>query len=277
MEAAVRAGTEGEPVAYRQLAADLRAAIAAGRYPEGERLPTEAELMASTGLGRQTVRRAFQELATEGAIYRVPGRGTFALPGAGRYLRSFGSIDDLMALSEDTELRIVEPLHVLASVEVAAQLQAGAGTVMSMSFLRLHDGAPFCHTRVHLPTGIGRRLGGLPEMASLAEPGARARFTMISLVDRVSERPIHSAAQDATAVAADADIAHWLGCAPGRPVLRIERLYRDRELTPLELAVNHFHPDRYSYRIQLRTRVDHTAAPSARPGPRCTTSRRWTG
>jgi GntR family transcriptional regulator len=249
VQAAVRPG----PVAYRQLALELRDAIAAGRYPAGARLPTEAELMATTGLGRQTVRRAFQELSAEGAIYRVPGRGTFAVPGAGRYLRSFGSIDDLMALSEDTELQVVEPLHVLASVQIADRLQAGADTVMTMSFLRLHDEAPFCYTRVHLPVQVGRALRGLPELTALAEPGARARFTLISLVDRVSERPIHSAAQDATAVAADADIAHWLGLAPGRPVLRIDRLYRDRELTPLELAVNHFHPDRYSYQLQLRT------------------------
>jgi DNA-binding GntR family transcriptional regulator len=268
VEAAVRPGPDSEPVAYRQLASDLRAAIAAGRYPAGERLPTEAELMATTGLGRQTIRRAFQELATEGAVYRVRGRGTFAVPGAGRYLRSFGSIDDLMALSEDTELQVVEPLHVLASVEIAEQLQAGADTVMTMSFLRLHEAVPFCYTRVHLPMQVGRGLRELPEVAGLAEPGARTRCTMISLVDRVSERPIHSATQNATAVAADADIAHWLGCEPGQPVLRIDRLYRDRELTPLELAVNHFHPDRYSYRIQLRTRLDHPAAPPAGPGTR---------
>jgi hypothetical protein len=58
-------------------------------------------------------------------------------------------------------------------------------------------------------------------------------------------------------LAADAEVAHRLGCAPGLPVLRIDRLYRDRDLTPLELAVNHFHPDRYSYRIQLRAQPDH--------------------
>jgi DNA-binding GntR family transcriptional regulator len=247
----------GEPVAYRQLASDLRGAIAAGVYPVGQRLPTEAELVRTTGLSRQTVRRAFQELAAEGVIYRVPGRGTFAVPGDGRYLRSFGSIDDLMSLSLDTELQVVEPLHVLASVDIADQLQPGADMVMSISFLRLHDGVPFCYTRVHLPMEIGRRLRELPEVAGLAEPGARARFTLISLIERASEHPIHSAAQDATAVAADPDVAHRLGCAPGLPVLRIDRLYRDRELTPVELAVNHFHPDRYSYRLQLRAQPDH--------------------
>jgi GntR family transcriptional regulator len=265
---AVPAGPAGGPewpgrgAAYRQLAADLRQAIAAGRYPPGQRLPTETELVSATGLSRQTVRRAFQELAFEGAVYRVRGRGTFAVPGDGRYLRSFGSIDDLMALSLDTELQVVEPLHVLASVEIAAQLagpeEAGGpgadGLVMTISFLRLHDGVPFCYTRVHLPLETGRKVAALPEVAALAEPGARARFTMISLVDRVSGRPVRSAVQTATAVAAGADTARRLGCAPGLPVLRIDRLYRDRDLRPAELAVNHFHPDRYSYRLQLRSR-----------------------
>ncbi len=248
----------GEATAYRQLAAGLRQAVADGRYPPGQRLPTEAELVASTGLGRQTVRRAFQELVSEGVIYRVRGRGTFAVPGEGKYLRSFGSIDDLMALSLDTELRVVEPLHVLASVTVAETLRVPEDSVMAMSFLRLHDGIPFCYTRVHVPLEIGRRLRELPELGALTEPGDRARFTVISLVDQVSDRQIHNAVQNATAVAADPDTARRLGCPAGVPVLRIERLYCDRDLVPLELAINHFHPDRYSYRLQMRGRVDHS-------------------
>jgi GntR family transcriptional regulator len=68
-------------------------------------------------------------------------------------------------------------------------------------------------------------------------------------------------------VAADADIADWLGCTPGLPLRRIDRLYRDRELTPLELAVNHFHRDRDSCRIQLRTWLDYATSPTAH-GPR---------
>jgi DNA-binding GntR family transcriptional regulator len=252
-----RAVPEGpaEGSAYRQVASGLRQAIAAGQYPVGQRLPTEAELVTATGLSRQTVRRAFQELVTDGAIYRVRGRGTFAVPGDGKYLRSFGSVDDLMALSLDTEMQVVEPLHVLASLEAAGQLQVDDDMVMAMSFLRRHEGAPFCYTRVHVPMELGRRLRDLPELAGLAEPGARGSVTVISLIERVSDHPIHSALQNATAEAATEELARRLGCAAGVPVLRIDRLYRDRELRPLELAVNHFNPDRYSYRLQLR-RVD---------------------
>jgi GntR family transcriptional regulator len=252
--------------AYRQLASELRQAISAGRYPAGQRLPTEAELVSATGFGRQTVRRAFQELVTEGAIYRVRGRGTFAVPGDGTYLRSFGSVADLLALSLDTELQVVEPLHVLASVQIAERLEVADDKVMAMSFQRLRDGLPFCFTRVHLPLQLGRRIRELPDLAELAEPGARGRFTVIGLIERVSEHPIHAALQDATAEAASADIARQLGCAPGCPVLRIDRLYRDRELRPVEFAINHFNPDRYSYRLQLRRRVDPSgwAAPARR-------------
>jgi hypothetical protein len=182
-----------EGSAYRQVASGLRQAIAAGRYPAGQRLPTEAELVSATGLSRQTVRRAFQELVTDGAIYRVRGRGTFAVPGDGKYLRSFGSVDDLMALSLDTEMQVVEPLHVLASLESADRLQVEDDLVMTMSFLRLHEGAPFCYTRVHVPMELGRRLRDLPELAGLAEPGACARVTVISLLERVSDHPIHGA------------------------------------------------------------------------------------
>ena len=248
----------GGATAYRQLAADLRQAVADGRYPPGQRLPTEAELVASTGRGRQTVRRAFQELVSEGVIYRVRGRGTFAVPGDGAYLRAFGRIDDLPALSLDTELRVVEPLHVLASVTVAETLRVPEDSVMALSFLRLRDGLPFCFTRVHVPLEIGRRLRELPELGALTEPGDRARFTVMSLVNRVSDQPVHSAAQNTTAVAADPDTARRLGCPAGVPVLRIERLYCDRDLVPLELAINHFHPDRYSYRLQMRGQADHT-------------------
>ena len=175
--APLRAVPEGpsEGSAYRQVASDLRQAIAAGRYPAGQRLPTEAELVASTGLGRQTVRRAFQELVTEGVIYRVRGRGTFAVPGDGKYLRSFGSIDDLMALSLDTELQVVEPLHVLASVEVAGQLRVGAGVgartgvLIDISVMRQIGVSPR-HDRILIrQLGPGRHpllpLGGLCELA----------------------------------------------------------------------------------------------------------------
>ena len=98
MAAAPQTG-KGE-AAYRVLAEELRQGILRKTFPEG-RLPTEAELAKAHGLSRQTVRRAFQELVSGGMVYRVPGRGTFVANHAGQYIRQFGSVEDLMALSLD--------------------------------------------------------------------------------------------------------------------------------------------------------------------------------
>jgi GntR family transcriptional regulator len=247
-----------DAVAYQELASWLRAEIASNRFPAGQRLPTEAELVARTGFSRQTVRRAFQELVSEGAVYRVRGRGTFAVPGHGRYLRSFGSVDDLMSLSLDTQLQVVEPLHVRASLDIAEQLQVADDVVMALSFTRLHEGLPFCFTQVHVPLELGRRLKEVDAMRELAEPGARSTVTVIELVEQASGGLIHGARQAITAERATADVARWVECVPGEPVLRIDRMYWGADQQPLELAINYFNPDRYSYRLQLRGRAQES-------------------
>ena len=53
-------------------------------------------------------------------------------------------------------------------------------------------------------------------------------------------------------VGEEPDIAAALNCPVGAPLLRIDRVYRDGNGRPVELAVSYFLPDLYSYRVQLR-------------------------
>jgi DNA-binding transcriptional MocR family regulator len=53
---------------YRKVAEDIKAAIAAGSYPPGSLLPSEAELAERYGLSRGTVRQAFAALRADGVI-----------------------------------------------------------------------------------------------------------------------------------------------------------------------------------------------------------------
>ncbi|QWF83045.1 FadR/GntR family transcriptional regulator [Amycolatopsis sp. CA-230715] len=55
----------------------LRAAIAAGEWPVGERIPTEPELVASLGVGRNTVREAVRALSHSGLLEVRQGDGTY--------------------------------------------------------------------------------------------------------------------------------------------------------------------------------------------------------
>jgi DNA-binding LacI/PurR family transcriptional regulator len=64
-------------VLYRDLCEVLRAAIAAGTYAPGSKLPTEPELMAQYQISRGTVRSALDMLKRDGLVVSVPAKGTY--------------------------------------------------------------------------------------------------------------------------------------------------------------------------------------------------------
>jgi DNA-binding GntR family transcriptional regulator len=234
--------------AYRVLARELRSDILRNRYAGGRQLPTEAELAVLHEVSRQTVRRAFQDLVSEGMVDRIPGRGTFARAPQGTYLRQFGSVEDLMGLSIDTQMQIVSPLRRAVDIDAAGRLRLPTDVVHTLSFRRLHRGTPFCMTTVYLPPDLAGRLSVAPE---LTEPGLISSVTVIGLLDTRLEHPIAEADQSITVATATPSIAGELGCEVGVPTLRVDRLYFDTHGTAVELGISNFLPEHYSYRVRL--------------------------
>jgi DNA-binding FadR family transcriptional regulator len=62
-----------------QAAARFRDEVVTGRWPVGGRIPTETQLVAEFGIGRNTVREALQSLVHAGLLSREQGRGTFVI------------------------------------------------------------------------------------------------------------------------------------------------------------------------------------------------------
>ncbi len=189
-----------------------------------------------------------QELVSEGLVYRVPGRGTFPAPSEGRYLRQFGSVEDLMALSLDTQLELLVPLGRRIDLTAAGRLRLADDAVWSTTFRRVHEGTAICVTRVSLPPDVGRLLADVPE---LTEPGAVSTHTVLGLLDARLQDRIRDAEQSITVAPVPPEAAGPLGTCPDQPVLRIDRLYSDATRA-VELAVSWFHPAHYSYRVRLR-------------------------
>jgi GntR family transcriptional regulator len=235
---------------HQRLSADLRALIEKGALAEGERLPTEVELADRYGVSRQTVRRAFQDLVSEGWVRRIRGRGTFPVRATDRdrYVRPVGTIEDLMEW-RDSQMELMQPISLESAPEEAAALDLPSKVVARVLLRRTYEGKPFALTRVCLPPEVGRRL----VEEDLLPPAGTG--TVIGSIAPLLSSAVATVEQGITAVAMSEDVADALGCEPGGPALRVERLYFDADERPVELAVTHYNPDRYTYRLALRGRV----------------------
>mgnify|MGYP001062104621 CR=1 FL=1 len=61
---------------YLQISAWLKEAIQIGRYPLGEKIPSEVELSRMCQVNRNTLRQAIAELTKGGLLTKKKGKGT---------------------------------------------------------------------------------------------------------------------------------------------------------------------------------------------------------
>jgi DNA-binding FadR family transcriptional regulator len=111
-----------------QVISQLREAVRQGEWPIGERIPTEPELAASLGVGRNTVREAVRALSHSGLLEVRQGDGT--------YVRATSEVSGAIRRLCGDELREVLQVRRLLEVE-GARLAATARTDGELA--RLHD------------------------------------------------------------------------------------------------------------------------------------------
>ncbi|WP_084704527.1 FadR/GntR family transcriptional regulator [Phaeacidiphilus oryzae] len=119
-----------------RVAALLAEEIESGRLAEGDRLPTEVELVSQLGVSRTVVREAVSRLRNAGLVEPRQGRGVFVLARRTRPL-------DLEAAAADDPLGADAKSNVLKIVEVrraiegeAAELAASRATAADLARIR---------------------------------------------------------------------------------------------------------------------------------------------
>src|SRR5580704_6582294 len=90
LRSAFMAADQGVTARYRKVAEDIKAAIAAGGYAAGTRLPSEHELAERYSVSRGTVRQAFAALRADGII--ASRRGARRVVVGGPRVQSFGEL-----------------------------------------------------------------------------------------------------------------------------------------------------------------------------------------
>ena len=75
----VISNSSGAPI-YEQIKEQVKAAILSGRLAEGEALPSIRQLARDLKISVITTTRAYNDLAQEGFVANVQGKGCFVLP-----------------------------------------------------------------------------------------------------------------------------------------------------------------------------------------------------
>jgi len=124
--------------AYQQLAEQLRSQITTGSLRPGERLPTEPQLCASSGLSRSTVREALRLLASQHLIVTTRGvtGGSFVAHPSPAQLGEILSTGMRLLLSTGA-IRPIQLIEVREMLEApAAALAASRRTEAHLAALR---------------------------------------------------------------------------------------------------------------------------------------------
>ena len=199
---------------------------------DGERIPSEHALCAKFRVSRPTVRQALDVLVQEGRLYRHAGRGTFAT----------GSVDDMMALGDETWFKTVtrELVPVPANIAQALRLPPGS-SAYRISGVRHAETGPFQHITVWLPPTIGK---------ALSEEDL-SKGSLIGAIERLLNTPIKFLEQTVDAALAPRTVAEMLELRARTPLLLFERIYFAASGEPVEYALTYQTSRRYPYRVAL--------------------------
>ena len=130
---------------HRQIAQQLREAVASGHFGPGDKTPTEPELSAYFGVSRITARKAVEILAREGVLVRQQGKGTFVQGPVVRHdlLELRGIYDELVKQGLKPEIQLLDYGHIVPKVKIADKLETGERKVLHWQRLYLLNGRPF--------------------------------------------------------------------------------------------------------------------------------------
>ncbi len=121
-----------------QIAANLGAAIVRGAYEEGDPLPTEPELAAEYGAGRNAVREAVRTLVSKGMLRTERRAGTIVQPRANWSMLD-GDVMNWMLGNDGTRAVLLQELTELRAVIEPAVAAMAARKATTTDILRIFE------------------------------------------------------------------------------------------------------------------------------------------
>lgn len=238
---------KSEPL-YEQIKDALTAQIKSGILKPDDRLPSEKELCAIYNVSRITVRQALAELAREGLIYRIHGKGTFvARPRIQQELvRVTPFAETLRSKGLEPSTRYLGSSLVTADYHLATLLAIPVSTAVTrLELLGLGNNEPMVHYVSYFVSELGQKFADLAR--KLAQQGAA--FSTYDLYEKAGMPLPAMVTQSFEAVAARREQAKILGVKQGEPVLLVTSLVYTVEGRPTEYKQAAYRGDKYSFYI----------------------------
>jgi GntR family transcriptional regulator len=247
------------PSLYRKVAEDIKAAIAAGGYAVGTRLPSESELAERYSVSRGTIRQAFAALRADGVI--ASRRGARRVVIGGPRVQSFGELLSFSrwarAIGEVPGGKVVAVARRPAKPGEADRLAIGPGSpVYHLSRVRLLSGRPVMIERGVYPNRIGMLVAGM----DLENDSITERLEDLGIVFADAEHVMD-------AVPASAGDARLLGVSPRVPMLRERRLTTDLAGVPVEWSDDRYLGGAVAFSVHNSVAVNALSRTRARSGP----------
>jgi GntR family transcriptional regulator len=212
-------------------------------YPPGTPLPPERTLSEEFGAARATVRQALLELAVEGRIVRMQGRGTFVAPPKETVplrLRSYS--EEWAGRGRSPGSKLVEMRTEPAEPDVAAQLGIDLeAEVHVVERLRLIDDVP---TSLEIAYLDASRFAALPELLG----DGMSLYQLLN--DHWGIEP-DTAEQTIETVLASPQVARLLDAEAGTPVLLLTRTTSDLSGAAFEFVRSVYRGDRFRFSATL--------------------------
>ena len=199
---------------FRMVERDLTSRILRGEYPKGSRLPSEAQLVQTLGVSRQTVNKAVRELAKQGLVERNKRAGTVVSRAFhGRFvLPLFDVSEDVKKRGGTYHFELIERLVCANDSQAAVWSELGhEAAIVAVELLHFADGLPVLHEQRYINIAVA------PEVE---QQNFEHTAPSIWLLQNV---PWSSVMHRITATNCAASLAAKLQIAPGTACVVIER------------------------------------------------------
>jgi GntR family transcriptional regulator len=244
---------------FAAIASDLRERIALGEFGDVGALDSEAQLGGRYAASRPTVRRALEELRTEGLVESRHGAGWFVTGSAFHQRLAIGSfrhaVSAVAEAGKSIQRQVVEFGYRPAPPSLASALGVEEGEdVLYARSLRTVDGEGLDVVHEWVP-------------ASLAGPISRDAATHPGIWESLSRggHRIASVRQVVTAgLATDVD-ALLLAVPVGGPVLLVRRIAADRSGHPLALSDHRYLASRFALEVEFNSGPSSRAPATSEP------------